>query len=132
VSAATVRVTPTVFQKAKYLLGRPLPESMRDWVVRDVTGPGSARRYVLRGVIPFVPIFIAFAFVPGPVIYRMGMIALLLIPLVYFEIALMGIYRRHLLTTNGLDGDLIGAKRRARRAVTKDEYEANYPRSTDV
>jgi hypothetical protein len=60
------------------------------------------------------------------------MIALLLIPLVYFEIALMSIYRRHLLTSNGLDGDLLGVKRRARRAVTKDEYEANYPRTPDV
>lgn len=124
--------TPNPFQVVKYLLGRPLPESMRDWVVRDVTGPGSRRRYVIRGVVPFLPILLAFAlFVPGPFVYRIGMIALLLIPLVYFEIALMSIYRRHLLTSNGLDGDLLDVKRDARRAATKSDYEANYPRTPD-
>lgn len=124
--------TPNPLQVVKYLLGVPLPESMRDWVVLDVTGPGSRRRYLIRGVVPFLPIFLAFAvFVPGPVVYRIGMITLLLIPLVYFEIALMSVYRRHLLTSNGLDGDLIGVKRQARREVIKSEYEANYPRTAD-
>ncbi len=75
---------------------------------------------------------LAFALlVPGPFVYRIGMIALLLIPLVYFEIALMSIYRRHLLTSNGLDGSLIDVKRQARREVTRSEYEANYPRTPD-
>jgi len=123
------RTRPNPFEVIKYLLGRPLPESMRDWVIRDVTGPGCMRRYIIRGVVPFLPIFIAFSFVPGPVAYRLGMIALLLIPLVYFEIALMSIYRRHLLTTNGIDGDLIGVKRRARQEITKTEYETKYPRT---
>ncbi|ORM25114.1 DUF5313 family protein [Williamsia sp. 1135] len=123
---------PNPFQVVKYLLGRPLPESMRDWVARDVVGPGSRRRYIVRGVLPFLPILLAFAlFVPGPFVYRIGMIALLLVPLVYFEIALMGIYRRHLLTSNGLDGNLINFKQRARREVTRNEYEANYPRKPD-
>ncbi len=131
-STPQAATTPNLLQVAKYLLGRPLPESMRDWVVRDVTGKGSGRRYVIRGVLPFLPILLAFAlFVPGPFVYRIGMIALLLIPLIYFEIALMGIYRRHLLTTNGLDGELVNVKRRARREVTRSEYEANYPRRTD-
>lgn len=129
---STPATKPNPFQIVKYLLGRPLPESMRDWVVRDVTGPGSRRRYIIRGVLPFVPILLAFAlFVPGPFVYRIGMIALLLIPLVYFEIALMSIYRRHLLTSNGLDGDLLDVKRDARRALTRSEYEANYPRTPD-
>ncbi|MCZ4553896.1 DUF5313 family protein [Gordonia rubripertincta] len=128
----STRSTPSPLQVVKYLLGRPLPVSMRDWVVRDVTGPGSRRRYIIRGVLPFVPILLAFALlVPGPFVYRIGMIALLLIPLVYFEIALMSIYRRHLLTSNGLDGSLIDVKRQARREVTRSEYEANYPRKPD-
>ncbi|WP_020109321.1 DUF5313 family protein [Nocardia sp. 348MFTsu5.1] len=122
------KTRPNFLQLVKYLLGRPLPASMRDWVIRDVTGPGCIRRYIIRGVLPFLPIFIAFSFVPGPVIYRLGMIALLLIPLVYFEIALMSIYRRHLLTTNGIDGALIGVKRRAKQEITKNEYEAKYPK----
>ncbi|WP_207840145.1 DUF5313 family protein [Williamsia soli] len=128
----STRRTPNPLQVITYLMGRPLPESMRDWVVRDVTGPGSRRRYLIRGVLPFLPILLAFAlFVPGPFVYRIGMIALLLVPLVYFEIALMSIYRRHLLTSNGLDGNLIDVKRQARRDVTKTEYEANYPRTPD-
>ncbi|HEY9315264.1 DUF5313 family protein [Williamsia sp.] len=125
----SVKTRPNPCQRVKYLLGRPLPGSMRDWVIRDVTGPGCMRRYLIRGVLPFLPIFIAFSFVPGPVIYRLGMIALLLIPLIYFEIALMSVYRRHLLTANGIDGNLIGVKRRARQEATKSDYESKYPRT---
>lgn len=94
---------PGPVQRIGYLLGRPLPESMRDWVARDITGPGHIRRYLLRGLIPLVPIAVALCFLPASWMVRAGMVLLLAIPLIYFQVALMGIYRRHLLRNNGLD-----------------------------
>ncbi|MCX6470183.1 DUF5313 family protein [Williamsia herbipolensis] len=123
-SPPPARPGPVAF--LRYLAGRPLPESMRGWVRRDVVGPGHVRRYVTRGLLPFVPIFVAFAFVPGPVIYRLGMIGILLFPLVYFQIALTPFYRRHLLRSNGLDPELVGARAQRRRDATRADYDAIY------
>lgn len=94
---------PGPLQRVGYLLGRPLPESMRDWVANDITGPRHVWRYLMRGLIPFVPIAVALCFLPAPWMVRAGMVLLLAIPLVYFQVALMNIYRRHLLRNNGLD-----------------------------
>ncbi len=99
---------------------------MRDWVHNDVVGPGYTRRYITRGVLPLLPILIAFGFIPTPLIYRVCMIALLLIPLIYFQIALTPFYRRHLLLTNGLDPDLVSARKQRRKAETKADYDAIY------
>ncbi len=118
------RPTPGGF--IRYLGGRPLPESMREWVLNDVVGPGHTRRYITRGVLPLVPILIAFSFIPAPPIYRVCMIALLLIPLVYFQIALTPFYRRHLLLTNGLDPEMVSEKKQRRREATKADYDAIY------
>ncbi|MBD0022735.1 MULTISPECIES: DUF5313 family protein [Gordonia] len=122
------RTEPSLIQRVKYLLGRPLPDEMREWVRNDVTGPGAARRYFMRGIVPLIPILIAFAFVPGPVIIRLCMMLLLLLPLLYFQFALIKVYRRHLLSTNGLDPELINATRDRRRDSTRSEYESIYRR----
>ncbi len=102
---------PGPLQRLGYLLGRPLPESMRPWVQRDVTGPGHLRRYVLRGFLPVLPFLIGLAFLPGSWMVRAGMLILLATPLVYFEIALSRVYRRHLLMSNGLDPKLADKQR---------------------
>jgi hypothetical protein len=94
---------PGPLQRLGYLLGRPLPESMRPWVQRDVTGPGHLRRYILRGFLPLLPFAVVLVFLPGSWALRVGMVILLATPLIYFEIALAGVYRRHLLFNNGLD-----------------------------
>ncbi|GAA3953521.1 DUF5313 family protein [Gordonia caeni] len=94
---------PGPLQRVGYLLGRPLPESMRDWVANDITGPRHVWRYFVRGLIPFVPIAVALCFLPASWMVRAGMVLLLAIPLIYFQVALMNIYRRHLLRNNGLD-----------------------------
>lgn len=121
--------SPSLPARIGYLLGRPLPVEMQDWVRNDVVGPGSVRRYIMRGIVPLLPILIAFAFFPATVIIRICMIALLLIPLVYFQIALIRVYRRHLLMNNGLDPALLEAKRSSQKAATRSEYEAIYRRS---
>ncbi|WP_253662424.1 DUF5313 family protein [Williamsia maris] len=125
-SSTPERASPGPVAFLRYLGGRPLPVSMRDWVLRDVVGPGHTRRYVTRGVLPLVPILVAFAFIPTPLIYRVCMIAILLIPLVYFQIALTPFYRRHLLLTNGLDPELVSEKKQRRKAATKADYDAIY------
>ncbi|AZG48552.1 DUF5313 family protein [Gordonia insulae] len=117
---------PDLLQRLRYLAGTPLPESMREWVRHDVTGPGHLRRYLIRGVVPVIPILVVFAFIPGPPIVRICMILLLLLPLIYFQIALIKIYRRHLLLTNGLDPELLNSKRDKRRATTRSDYENIY------
>ena len=120
--------SPSLIQRLKYLLGRPLTEGIREWVRNDVVGPGNARRYFIRGLLPLIPILIVFAFVPGPLFIRLCMILLLLLPLIYFQIALMRVYRRHLLHSNGLDPDLINESRDRRKADTRSEYEKLYRR----
>lgn len=113
---------PGLLQKVGYLLGRPLPESMREWVKEDLTGPGHARRYFIRGLVPVIPLFIVFLLIPGTMYMRLGMIVLLLIPFLYFQVALSGVYRRHLLVNNGLDPKLAN-KVQVQRA---DEARAQY------
>ena len=73
-----------------------------------------------------IPVLIAFAFVPGPLIIRVCMMLLLLLPLIYFQFALMKVYRRHLLHTNGLDPELVNVTRDKRKADTRNEYEKIY------
>lgn len=94
---------PGPLQRIGYLLGRPLPPEMRDWVANDITGKGNYRRYLIRGLIPFLPIVIGLCFLPGSWLLRGGMVLILLIPYIYFQVALGSIYRRHLLHNNGLD-----------------------------
>ncbi|GAA4641717.1 DUF5313 family protein [Gordonia humi] len=117
---------PGPLQKVGYLLGRRLPDEMRDWVLVDLTGPGHTRRYIVRGLVPIVPFLIAFAFIPGPWWIVGGMMLLILIPFVYFQIALIRVYRRHLLVNNGLDGSLVDAVKIERANAAADEYRSKY------
>lgn len=118
--------SPGLLQRVGYLLGKPLPPGMRDWVEWDLTGPGHSRRYFIRGLIPMIPIFVALAFIPGPAWIRIGMILLLLIPFIYFQIALVGIFRRHLLRTNGLDPKLADKVKIERASLTDLDYRDRY------
>lgn len=113
---------PGPLQRIGYLLGRPLPDSMRDWVARDITGPGNARRYIVRGFVPFVPIVVGLCFIPAQWWVRGGMILLLAIPLLYFQIALKDVYRRHLLRNNGLDPKLASKVKIVRLSAADEAY----------
>ncbi|MBM7366194.1 DUF5313 family protein [Gordonia hydrophobica] len=119
---------PGPLQKVGYLLGRPLPESMREWVKEDLTGPGHVRRYFIRGLIPVIPLFIVFLLIPGTPYMKFGMIVLLLIPFVYFQVALSSVYRRHLLTNNGLDPSLAAKVKVQRADAVRDEYNQRHGR----
>ncbi|WP_440713777.1 DUF5313 family protein [Gordonia sp. FQ] len=117
---------PGPLQRLGYLLGRPLPESMRDWVRRDITGRRNTLRYLLRGFVPFVPIAVGLCFIPAPWWVRGGMVLLLAIPLLYFQIALKDVYRRHLLRNNGLDPKLADKVKIVRLSDAQALYEAKH------
>ncbi|MGB3698038.1 MAG: DUF5313 family protein [Gordonia sp. (in: high G+C Gram-positive bacteria)] len=117
---------PGFGQKIGYLLGRSLPASMQDWVIEDLTGPGHLRRYLIRGIVPILPLFLIFAFIPGGIWVKLGMIVLLLIPFVYFQLALGHIYRRHLMVNNGLDPALLETAKVVRADAVRNEYRDRY------
>lgn len=123
--------TPSFGRYLGYLIGRTLPDSMQDWVRNDLVGPGSSVRYVLRFTLPLIPIFVAFyLLIPGERWIPLAMMALLLLPVLYFAVALMNIYRRHRLAAHGLDPDLLGERAHRRAARTRDDYESRHGRGT--
>lgn len=121
-------MTPSLGQRIGYLLGRTLPAEFSDWVLRDLTGPGATRRYLLRILIPVLPPLLLFLLLPDPLWMGAAMIALLYLPLIYFTVALMYVYRRHRLVQHGLDPELADADARARAAAERAEYERRHGR----
>lgn len=117
---------PSIRQLVAYLAGRPLPAKFSDWVIHDITGPGSTRHYATRCIVPLVPLLAACLLVPGPLFVRAGMMLILLLPFVYFMIALKPIYQRHRLVTHGLDPALLTAHKQ--RTIDDDvaRYSARY------
>lgn len=122
---------PGFGQYLGYLFGRTLPDSMRDWVREDLVGRGASVRYMVRFTVPLIPLFLAiYLLVPGERWIPLAMMVLLLLPTLYFEMALVGIYRRHRLLAHGLDPALLGQRAQRRAQVTRADYEARYGRDT--
>lgn len=119
-------IAPTPGRRLSYVLGRPLPENLHPWVVDDITGPGATRRYVIRCLVPLVPILAALLLIPGPWIIRIGMALLLFLPFVYFLFALKNIYLRHRLVSHGLDPALLARHKQRRLDQEREEYETRY------
>ncbi|ORJ92277.1 hypothetical protein A6F55_24345 [Prescottella equi] len=125
-STSTPALTPTIRQHLGYLAGRTLPADLHDWVVRDITGPGATRRYAIRCLIPLAPILAALLLVPGPWLIRISMVLLLLLPFVYFLLALKNIYLRHRLVSHDLDPHLLNTHRQPRIDKERSNYETRY------
>lgn len=123
------RTTPTLPQRIGYICGRTLPESMSTWVLEDLTGPGAARRYLMRFLIPMIPVLSLFLLVPGPKWMGLAMMALLYLPLIYFTAALMYVYRRARLVKHGLDPALADASSRRRAESERLAYERRHGRA---
>ncbi|GEM34767.1 DUF5313 family protein [Nocardia neocaledoniensis] len=120
--------TPNLWQRVRYVTGGTLPPSMTDWVLADLTGPGATRRYLLRFLVPVVPVLCLFLLVPGPLWIGLSMMALLYLPLVYFTVALTYVYRRHRLVSHGLDPELADAAEQRRAEAERIAYEARHHR----
>jgi hypothetical protein len=119
---------PDPIQRLRYICGGTLPPSMRDWVLADLTGPGAARRYLLRILVPILVLLCLFLLIPGPLWIGLSMMALLYLPLIYFTVALMYVYRRHRLSKHGLDPDLADRGRRQRAEAERAAYELRHGR----
>lgn len=116
--------TPTPAQRFRYAYGATLPAGMRDWVRRDLTGPGAARRTVLRWAVPVVALLLPMWFVPASFYVHFEMTMPILIAYVYFSIALNKVWRRSRLKAHGLDPDLVDHS--PRRDADRLAYEARY------
>ncbi|WP_067717955.1 DUF5313 family protein [Nocardia yamanashiensis] len=123
------RSTPNPAQRLGYICGRTLPPAMHDWVLNDLTGPGATRRYMLRILIPIIPVLCVFLLVPGPKWVGLAMMALLYLPLIYFTAALTYVFRRNRLIKHGLDPALADADRRARENADRQAYEQRHGRA---
>ncbi|SDO45044.1 hypothetical protein SAMN05660199_02021 [Klenkia soli] len=64
---------PNPVQWTWYALGGGLPPAFKDWVLADTTGPGWARRHLLRAVVQLTPVLVAVLLVvPVPLAYRVS------------------------------------------------------------
>lgn len=117
---------PSIRQIAAYIAGRPLPDRFADWVIHDITGPGSTRRYSTRCIVPLLPVLAGCMLLPGPLVIRAGMVLILFLPFVYFMIVLQPIYQRHRLVTHGLDPALLTADKQHKIDDDAARYSARY------
>ncbi|MFD3426162.1 DUF5313 family protein [Nocardia fluminea] len=120
--------TPNLWQRVRYITGGTLPPSMADWVLADLTGPGATRRYLTRFLLPVLPVLCLFLLVPGPLWIGLSMMALLYLPLVYFTVALVYVYRRHRLVSHGFDPELANEAERRRAEAERVAYESRHQR----
>lgn len=120
------RSRPGAWQYFKYAYGARLPESMREWVANDLAGPGAAFRMVARWSVPCILLLVPMLFVPTEWIIRLNMTIPILIPYVFFSIALNKVYRRYRLTQHGLDPDLVNKLEREKNADMYEEYNRKY------
>ncbi|MCA2206795.1 DUF5313 family protein [Nocardia rosealba] len=118
--------TPNLWQRLRYIGGATLPPSMSDWVLADLTGPGATRRYLLRILVPVLPLLCLFLLTPGPLWIGLSMMALLYLPLIYFTVALVYVYRRHRLVSHGFDPELAFATQRRRADADRAAYEQRH------
>ncbi|MTE17140.1 DUF5313 family protein [Nocardia aurantiaca] len=119
---------PNLVQRLRYICGGTLPPSMAQWVIDDLTGPGAARRYMMRILIPIIPPLCLFLLIPGPMWMGLAMMALLYLPLIYFTAALMYVFRRARLAKHGLDPALADHRERERAAAAREAYERAHGR----
>jgi len=122
------RARPNPIQWIGYTVGRRLPDSMREWVRNDLTGNHATARHMIRGMVPFLPLFTTFLLLPGAAWLR-GSTALLALLLALFYCAVyMPVNRSRRLAQHGLPADLENPAKldqhRAERAI----YESNHPR----
>ncbi|MFI9504410.1 DUF5313 family protein [Nocardia sp. NPDC052566] len=119
---------PNPIQWLGYAFGRRLPDSMIDWVRNDLTGKHAYARHLIRGMVPFTPLFAAFLMFPGALWLRGAMTLLALILALFYCAAYMSLNRPHRLAQHGLPADLENPEQMRRHAIERARYAANHPR----
>ncbi|MCV7078815.1 DUF5313 domain-containing protein [Mycobacterium szulgai] len=121
-----VRTKPNALEYIRYCYGKRLPDSMRDWVRRDLTDKGAAGRMMLRVAVPAVLVLAPFWLIPTTLDVHLSMTLPILIPFVYFSHALNKIWRQHMLRVHGLDPALVDERARKRDAHIHQAYIDRY------
>lgn len=99
---------------------------MREWVVRDATGPGHNRRYFIRGTLMFLPFVVAIMFIPTAWWVKAALILMVLVPALYFLSALRWVYLEELLIDNDIDPHTLSGKWRVEHDRRADAYAQKY------
>nr|WP_090339234.1 DUF5313 domain-containing protein [Mycolicibacterium malmesburyense]CRL67423.1 hypothetical protein CPGR_00425 [Mycolicibacterium malmesburyense] len=113
---------PNIIQYIAYSYGRRLPDSMREWVARDLAGPGALRRHLIRMAIPPALVLAPFWLLPASFYVHLEMTAPIYIWAILMAIALNKVWRRHRLVQHGLDQNLVDEIKRKKDARMHEDY----------
>lgn len=125
VNESTLR-RPSAIQYVAYCYGRVLPDSMQDWVHRDLAGKGATRRMIVRVAILAVLVLAPFWLIPGSLYIHASMTLPIFIPFLLFAHALNKVWRRHRLAEHHLDPSLVDELAREREAPMRQAYADRY------
>ncbi|MRH92876.1 hypothetical protein GFY24_36590 [Nocardia sp. SYP-A9097] len=120
------RRKPNLAQYLAYCYGYVLPVSMRDWVRHDLAGKGATRRMIVRATIPCILLLAPMLLIRTSLYVHVSMTLPILIPFIYFAVALNTVHRRHRLVQHGLDPALADELSRERDAHLRRAYEQRY------
>lgn len=113
---------PNLIQYIAYSYGRRLPDSMRDWVARDLAGPGAVRRHMIRMAIPPLFVLAPLWLLPASLYVHLEMTAPIYIWAILMALALNKVWRRHRLAQHNLDPNLVDEIKRKKDARKHDDY----------
>ncbi len=118
---------PNVLQYILYAYGlRTLPDSMRDWVARDLAGKGAVRRFMVIAAIPPLFVLAPFWLLPASLYVHTEMTVPIYIWALLVSLALNKVWRRHRLAQHGLDPNLVDVVRREKDAKMHEDYIRRY------
>lgn len=122
------RERPNLVQWFMYsVFGRRLPNSMQDWVRRDLVGPRAVPRHLIRGLLPFTPIFAAFLILfPGALWLRGSMVLLSVLLALFYTLAFMDLNRARRLELHGLPPDLTSDRKQHEMDRQRASYEKRF------
>ncbi|OCB57228.1 hypothetical protein A5722_12320 [Mycobacterium vulneris] len=120
------RTKPGPLQYIAYCYGKRLPDSMRDWVAKDLAGPGATIRMMVRVAIPAILFLAPIWFIPMSLYLHASMTVPIFIPFVYFSHALNKVWRRHMLVKHGLNPALLDELSRKKNAHIHQAYAERY------
>lgn len=126
VSTASTRTKPNVLEYIGYCYGRRLPDTLRDWVRRDLGGKGATGRTMIRFILPAILVLAPFWLIPTTLYVHASMTVPIFLPYVLFTHALNKVWRRHVLSKHGLDPDLADEYARSREAPIHQAYIDRY------
>lgn len=113
---------PGIVQYVTYSYGRRLPDSMREWVARDLAGPGALRRHMIRMALPPLVVLAPLWLLPASLYVHLEMTVPIYIWAILMALALNKIWRRHRLAQHGLNSNLVDEIKRRKDARMHEEY----------